>query len=175
MVPVPSPRRRLCASGARRRGSKPARPEVALLLSTGGLDERGVRWNPSNSLLSRALIRLRKAGLRNMMRMAELKVRIHSPPPASLVRTRSAATMSAVSSVPSLKRRYFLAGGRRAPVWRIRVDERARVGRHITTLRLGDRRAVAVKSGSRTSDVAGRGVELSAIRQKTSPRHKVHF
>ena len=50
------------------------------MLSTGGLDERGVRWNPSNSLLSRALIRLRKAGLRNMMRMAELKVRIHSPP-----------------------------------------------------------------------------------------------
>jgi hypothetical protein len=38
-----SPRRRLCGSGARRTGSKPARPEVALLLSTGGLDERGVR------------------------------------------------------------------------------------------------------------------------------------
>jgi hypothetical protein len=64
-----SPRRRLCGSGARRTGSKPVRPEVTLLLSTGGLDERGVRWNPSNSLLSRALIRLRKAGLRNMMRM----------------------------------------------------------------------------------------------------------
>jgi hypothetical protein len=58
-----------------------------LLLSTGGLDERGVRWNLSNSLLSRALIRLRKAGLRNMMRMAELKVRIHSPPAGSLLRT----------------------------------------------------------------------------------------
>ena len=54
------------------------------MLSTGGLDERGVRWNPSNSLLSRALIRLRKAGLRNMMRMVELKVRIRSPPAASL-------------------------------------------------------------------------------------------
>jgi len=65
-----SPRRRLCGSGAPRTGSKPARPEVTLLRSTGGLDERGVRWNPSNSLLSRALIRLKKAGLRNMMRMA---------------------------------------------------------------------------------------------------------
>ena len=79
-----SPRRRLCGSGARRTGSKPAGPEVTLLRSTDGLDERGVRWNPSNSLLSRALIRLRKAGLRNMMRMAELKVRIHSPPAVSL-------------------------------------------------------------------------------------------
>jgi hypothetical protein len=52
------------------------------LLSTGGLDERGVRWNLSNSLLSRALIRLRRAGLRDMMRTAELKVRILFLPPA---------------------------------------------------------------------------------------------
>jgi hypothetical protein len=59
------------------------------VLSTGGLDERGVRWNPSNSLLSRALIRLRKASLRNMMRMAELKVRIHPPPAVSLQTLRS--------------------------------------------------------------------------------------
>ena len=35
-----SPRRRLCGSGARRTGSNSARPEVTLLLSTGGLDER---------------------------------------------------------------------------------------------------------------------------------------
>src|SRR5215469_15547698 len=32
-------RRRLCGSGARRTGSNSARPEVTLLLSTGGLDE----------------------------------------------------------------------------------------------------------------------------------------
>jgi hypothetical protein len=40
---------------------------------------------------------------------------------------------------------------------------------------VGDRRAVAVKSGSRISDVARHGVELSSIRQKTSSGHKVHF
>ena len=35
-----NPRRRLCGSGARRTGSTSAGPEVTLLLSTGGLDER---------------------------------------------------------------------------------------------------------------------------------------
>src|SRR6516164_534207 len=54
-----NPRRRLCGSGARRTGSTSAGPEVTLLLSTGGLDER----NPSKSLLRPALIRLTKAGL----------------------------------------------------------------------------------------------------------------
>src|SRR6516164_9977176 len=54
-----NPRRRLCGSGARRTGSTSAGPEVTLLLSTGGLDER----NPSKSLLRPALIRLAKAGL----------------------------------------------------------------------------------------------------------------
>jgi hypothetical protein len=37
--------------------------EVTLLLSTGGFDEVRGGQNPSNSLLSRALIRRRKAGL----------------------------------------------------------------------------------------------------------------
>src|SRR6516225_4048392 len=39
------PRRRLCGSGARRTGSTSAGPEVTLLLSTGGLDER-IRPSP---------------------------------------------------------------------------------------------------------------------------------
>src|SRR6516165_3149136 len=40
-----NPRRRLCGSGARRTGSTSAGPEVTLLLSTGGLDER-IRPSP---------------------------------------------------------------------------------------------------------------------------------
>jgi hypothetical protein len=40
-----NPRRRLCRSGARRTGSTSAGPEVTLLLSTGGVDER-IRPSP---------------------------------------------------------------------------------------------------------------------------------
>src|SRR6516162_10284567 len=58
-----NPRRRLCGSGARRTGSISAGPEVTLLLYTGALESWGVGRIPSNSLLCRALIRLRKAGL----------------------------------------------------------------------------------------------------------------
>src|SRR6516225_1749168 len=59
-----SPRRLLCSGGARRTGSNSASPKVTLLLSTGGLDESaGYAGTPCNSLLSRALTRLKKAGL----------------------------------------------------------------------------------------------------------------
>jgi hypothetical protein len=51
------------------------------VLSTDGLDERGGRGTPSNSLLSRALIRLRKVGLRNMMRIGGTES--SNPPPSS--------------------------------------------------------------------------------------------
>ena len=103
------PRSRLCGSGARRTGSNPARPEVTLALFADGLDERGGRWNPSNSFLSRALIRLRKAGLRNMMRMAELKVRIH-PPPAALREIGLFQSRRSVIGQASISARKPIAG-----------------------------------------------------------------
>src|SRR5215467_10303209 len=68
-------------SGARRTESNSARPEFTLLLSTRDLDESaGYRQTRINSLLSHALIRLRKSVLRSMMKIAEPKVRIHSSP-----------------------------------------------------------------------------------------------
>ena len=69
------PKKRLCGSGAWRTGSNSAGPKAILLPFTGGLDKSaGLPKNPFNSLLSRALIRLGKAGLWSMTRIAEPKV-----------------------------------------------------------------------------------------------------
>jgi len=50
-------------SGARRTGSNSARPEVTLLRSAVALTKARGTLEPFNCLLSRALIRFRKAGL----------------------------------------------------------------------------------------------------------------
>src|SRR4051794_10281027 len=74
------PRKRLCGSGARRTGSNSARPEVTLLLSTGGLLESAGNAESVQLLAQSCTDPSHKGGLRNTMGMAELKVRIHSPP-----------------------------------------------------------------------------------------------
>ena len=82
------PRRRLCGSGASRTGSTSAGPEVTLLPSTGSFDESaghaGIRPTSCSAVYGSGS---ESPVLRSMMRIAEPKVRIHSPPAGSPVRT----------------------------------------------------------------------------------------
>src|SRR5215470_18027651 len=82
-----TPRRQLCGSGARRTGSTSARPEVTVLLSTGGVDENagyaGIRPTVAQSCTNPAQ---KRPVLGSMMELIAVGTPITGRPPHRTVR-----------------------------------------------------------------------------------------